>query len=154
MSVTLSAPKRCRLLREVGMLWTEWAKDKDQAWCEQKRLMPRRCSCSVLNTQDDENCKGLDCMTQGEIYFVFRNGNLKKLLQNRGEDVIQSLGQSHSCSLLHYLSLESLPHHLFCWCSGKNKTYYWSPSVYQLLCRNGNGKEGAGSDLPALSKCN
>lgn len=68
MSATLSAPKRCRLLREVGMLRTEPVKDKDQAQCEQSRVMPRRGSCSVLNTQDDENCKGLDCITQGETY--------------------------------------------------------------------------------------
>lgn len=58
------------------------------------------------------------------------------LLQNRWEDIIQSLGQTHS--------------HLFWWCSGKTKTYWWSPSVYWLLCRN--GREGAGSDLPALTQ--
>lgn len=76
------------------------------------------------------------------------------LLQNRWEDAIQSLGQTHSCSLLCCLPWESLLHHLFCWCSGKTKTYSWSQFVYWLLCRNGNGREGAESDLPAPNKGN
>lgn len=95
-------------------------------------------------------------MTQGEtynpLYYELEIWRKNYLASEEMKRHHKSLGQTHSCPLLCCLPGESLPHHLFRWCSRMTKTYCWFPSVYPLLCRNGNGREGAGSELPATKQ--
>lgn len=169
MSIILSAPKKWGLLREAGMLWTEWGwgQGPSTVWVEQSDAREMLIfSIKHWGWGKLQRAGLCDPQVACNASFLW-TGNLfaERIawFQNRGDDIVPLSGQNHDCSLLYcllretikefpVLPWESLHHHLLCWCSGKTKTQSWSPSVYRLPCRNGNGGEGAGSDLTALNR--